>query len=215
MRPIRRVVAVVCLLAASAAFGAKKPKPFRPSLAFSEIWHTSPAVESGDSFGLVGRFVVDAKMELDPEDVAAFAGDTWFTISLGNLQFADELGSDPEWTPGATSARLVETGDTGEQLVAYLDWSSSRLVVHVEADTGDEVASVAAEGYFARDRRRIVDETAGEMSLGASFAGWHTVRYRGAVRAERKLGPGHAAVRIKGRGVPAEFFTDPEESSFR
>jgi hypothetical protein len=215
MKPIRLAAVALGLVAASSAFGAKKPKPFRPSLTFSEFFRQTPEAWEAGAGGVAGHLSLDARIPLDPADVATFDGETWFAIAVGGLEFDEELASDPEWSPGETSARLVARTEEGdEQVVAQLEWTSDRLAVHVEADIGDMVFGVAADEYTGEDPRRIKDETAGEIVFGNSFGGWHTVKSRVQVKRLPKLGPIHADVRAKGKGAPSEFFTDPEESDW-
>jgi hypothetical protein len=214
MKSIRLAAAVLALVAASPTFAAKKHKP-KASLTFSESFHQTPdAYEFGEG-GVAGHLSLDAKIPLDPADVATFDGQTWFAIAVGGFELENDLASDPDWSPGETTARLVETTDEGvEQAEVLLEWTSDQLVVHVEADIGDMVYGVAADAYSAEDPKRLTDETAGEIAFGNSFGGWHTVKSRVTMKKLPKLGPIYADVRAKGKGVPSEFFTDPEDSDW-
>ncbi len=98
-----------------------------------------------------GRFRVTGTMSLAAGDVAALTGDSHFRLGLGGALIDVTLAEDPQYAPGATSARVVrvEDGDVDEGTAARtylqldLDWSSGALTFRLDVLTSQRFRSFA------------------------------------------------------------------------
>ena len=181
---------------AAAPKPASAPVAVRPVISFDESYLETPDTASG-------RFSVNARIPLDPADVATFAADTSFDVCVGYFDFSGELGDDPHWNPGDTSATLTEQSwdDSGTVLVAKLRWTPTQLIVRVTAMTGDDIDPIVSDDYSMDDTGRIDDETDAEITFGNADVSWDTVPLAGRVATWTAKGDDWSNVRTHGRAA--------------
>jgi hypothetical protein len=195
------LLAIACVAAVgvratdAAPIPAPVPVTVRSAIAFderfSEDWDTA-----------AGSFRVDARIPLDPADVATFDGDTYFDVSAGYFDFDGYLSDDPNWKPGDTSATFTDVGYDGDtQLVMKLKWTPTQLVVRVTAVTGDDIDPIISDDYSMDDSGRIADETEAEIELGNTDIWWDTLPCAGRVATWTVRGDDHSVVRMHGRAA--------------
>lgn len=199
MRKSSLVALVACAVIASSGgavhAAGKSAPPVRSVVQFVETYSEDDANE-------IGRFVMDARIPLDPADVATFDGDTYFDLSVGYFDFDGSLSDDPSWKPGKTSATFTDVGYDGDtQLVARLSWTPTQLVVHVTATTGDDIDPIASDDYAWDDTGAISDETDAEIEFGNADVSWDTLPIAGRVRTWSVKGSDFTTVRTHGRAV--------------
>lgn len=171
------------------------PVPVRPVVVFNESYSSNPDTDAG-------RFVADARIPLDPADVATFDGDTYFDVSIGYFDFDGSLSDDPFWQPGDTTATFTDIGWDGDtQLVLRLRWTPTQLTVHAVAVTGDDIDPIASDDYAYDDSGAIDDATDAEIQFGNADVWWDTVPCAGRVRTWTAKGDDFSVVRTHGRAT--------------
>ncbi len=192
------VIALCVALPGGASRAAPKapPRPVATVIAFDESYRSDPNVDAG-------RLSIDAKIPLDPADVATFDATTQFDVSVGGFDFGGSLADDPRWVPGRTSATFTDVGvDGNTELVTKLRWTPTQLVVHVVATTGDDVSAVIADGHAGDDTGPVADSTAAEITFGTADVSWNAVACAGRVRTwTSKAGDDYSTVHMRGRAA--------------
>ena len=198
---MRLVPALACAAAfavpagAGHAAGKVVAPPVTSIVQFAETYAEDDENESG-------RFVLDARIPLDPADVATFDADTYFDLYVGYFDFDGYLSDDPFWKPGKTSATFTDVGWDGDvQLVARMKWTPTQLFVHVNAVTGDDVDPIVSDDYAWDDTGAFQDETDAEIEFGETDVSWDVVPLSGRVRTWTVRDSGFSTVRTRGRAA--------------
>jgi hypothetical protein len=170
--------------------------PVQPVISFSETYAETPNADGG-------HLVVDAKIPLDPADVATFDASTWFDIDVGYFSLDVQLADDPRWRPGMTTATFTDVGwDGATQLVAKIRWTPRQLIVHIDAITGDDVEPVVCDTYVEDDTSALADATEADIQFGDADIWWDTIPCAGRVVTRTSAyGDVYSNVRMHGRSA--------------
>lgn len=193
--PLFACGAALALSGGASGAAGKTAAPVRSVVQFVETYSEDDDTETG-------RFTMDARIPLDPADVATFDADTYFDLYVGYFDFDGYLSDDPFWKPGKTSATFTDVGWDGDtQLVARLWWSPTALNVHVVATTGDDIDPICSDDYAWDDTGVVADETDAEIEFGNSDVSWDVLPVAGRVRSWTTKAGDFSTVRTHGRAV--------------
>jgi hypothetical protein len=102
-----------------------------------------------------GKFKITAKLSLAGVDISKFGKNTSFYIYLGYFDWYCELGDDPAYAPGKTTANILvktEYPDYYNRMYQYLQilfkWNAKQLTITINGITPDSLVPVWADDYL-------------------------------------------------------------------
>ena len=149
-------VAALVVASASSAGLSHAPSPSEAKIQFTESLRQESLTtheENGFSSSTDTRSVSKGKLKLTAEwpipVLESPDPKTVFRIQIGNFEFEQPLSADPNYRPGNTRAKLVQTTPNGKTQIivatANLQWDKNKLTAKIQATIPDTKAIAAPD----------------------------------------------------------------------
>jgi hypothetical protein len=151
-----------------------------PKIEFTEtLRHESLTTheESGFSSSTETRTASKGKLKLTAEwpisNLESLDPKTVFRIRVGNFEFDQPLSTDPNYRPGNTRAKLIQTTPNGKSQIvvatANLHWDKNTLTAKIEATIPD-IKAIAAQDFTTHLAGTIGAQTKAAIRFGDQAA---------------------------------------------